>query len=125
LARTLAPTTTLSEQAALNHIAFGVAAARSTDLFVEDAQGTTLALSVTNASKAVPVGTRAIVFWADVDFFYRFNTTATTAEGAKALANDVTTVSVDPDDAEILVSSLQAILASGTGTLYVNWFSGS
>lgn len=110
---------TLSEQEALNAIANGVAAARSTDVFVNDAKGFTLSLSVTNASKAIPASVRAIAFWCDVAFRWRLNTTADTTNGAYASANEVVVVSIDPDDT-VAVTSLQAILASGTGTITGN-----
>src|SRR5688572_12102841 len=114
----------LSEQEALNAIATGVAAARTTDVFVNDAKGWTLALSATNASKAVPAGVRTIAFWCATAFRWRLNTAADTTDGAHANANEVTVITVDPDDSEA-VTSVQAILASGTDTLYGNWIFGT
>ena len=114
----------LSEQEALNAIATGVAAARSTDVFVSDAKGTTLALSVTNASKAVPAGVRVISFWCPAAFRWRLNTAADTTDGAYANANDVIAINIDPDDS-VPVTSVQAILASGTATLTINFVFGT
>lgn len=116
--------TSLSEQHALNAIAYGVAAARSTDVFVNDAQGTTLALSITNASKAVPANVRAIAFWCATAFRWRLNTAADTSTGAYASANDVVVISLDPTDT-VPVTTLQAILAAGTDTLTINWIFGT
>jgi len=122
------PDTTLSEQAALNAIVRGVSFARSTDTFVFDAKGWTLSLSVTNASKAVPADPlrviRAIAFWCDVDFRWRIGTAADLTDGAYALANDVIVIAIDPQDTSV-VSSIQAILASGSGTLIGNWIYGT
>lgn len=114
----------LSEQEALNAIATGVAAARSTDVFVNDAKGASLALSVTNASKAVPANVRVISFWCATAFRWRLNIAADTTDGAYADANDVVSISIDPDDTAA-VSTIQAILASGTATLYVNFVFGT
>lgn len=114
----------LSAQEALNAIATGVAAARSTDVFVNDAKGTTLALSVTNASKAVPANVRVLSFWCAAPFRWRLNTAADTTDGAYANANDVVSLSIDPEDTSE-VTSVQAILASGTATLYVNFVYGT
>lgn len=114
----------LSSQEALNAMAYGVAASRSTDTFVNDCKGTTLALSVTNASKAVPVGVRCICFWSASAFRWRLNAAADTTDGAYANANDVVSLSIDPDDTAA-VTSVQAILASGTATLYVNFVLGT
>ncbi len=114
----------LSEQEALNAIATGVAAARTTDTFVTDAKGWSLALSVTNASKAVPVNVRVISFWCSSAFRWRFNTAADVTDGAYANANDVVSITVDPEDSAP-VTTLQAILASGTATLYGNWVFGT
>lgn len=114
----------LSEQEALNAIVSGVAASRTTDVFVNDAKGTSLSLSVTNASKAVPANVRVITFWCATAFRYRLNTAADTTDGAYADANDVVTISVDPLDTAA-VASVQAILASGTATLYLNWVFGT
>jgi len=119
------PDTTLSEQAALNAIVRGVSFARSTDTFVNDVKGTTLALSVTNASKAVPGnGVRAIAFWCDVDFRYRLNTAADLTDGAYAKANDVVHIAIDPNDTQP-ISTVQAILSGGSGTLTINWVYGT
>ena len=125
MVRPIPLSTALSEQHALNAIATGVAAARSTDVFVNDAKGWTLALSVTNASKAVPATARVLVFWADVAFRWRLNTAADLTDGAYALANDVISIAIDPEDPEIVVDSIQAILATGTGTLTGNWIFGT
>jgi hypothetical protein len=118
------PDTTLSEQAALNAIVRGVSFARSTDTFVNDVKGATLALSVTNASKAVPAGVRAISMWADVAFRYRINTAADLTDGAFANALDVITMAIDPNDT-VGISTVQAILASGSGTLTLCWVYGT
>jgi hypothetical protein len=118
------PDTTLSEQAALNAIVRGVSFARSTDTFVNDAKGATLALSVTNASKAVPAGVRVITMWADVAFRYRLNTAADLTDGAYANANDIITMAIDPNDT-VGISTVQAILSGGTGTLTLNWIYGT
>lgn len=114
----------LSEQEALNAIAMGVAAARTTDVFVSDAKGWSLALSVTNASKAVPANVRVISFWCATAFRWRLNTTSDTTDGAYALANDVITLTVDPEDTAAVVT-VQAILAAGSDTLYGNWVFGT
>ena len=102
----------------------GIAAARTTDLFTNDARGTTLALSVTNASKAVPATARAATFWCSSAFRWRLNTAADTTDGAYANANDIVTVVLDPDDIAP-VTTLQAVLPSGTATLYINWAFGT
>jgi hypothetical protein len=114
----------LSEQEALNAIAYGVAAARSTDVFVNDARGWSLSLSVTNASKAVPANVRAVAFWCASAFRWRLNTAADTTDGAYAGANDVVVISVDPNDTAV-VTSVQAILEASTATLYGNWICGT
>jgi len=119
------PDTTLSEQAALNAIVRGVSFARSTDTFVNDARGATLALSVTNESKAVPGdGVRAIAFWCASDFRYRLNTAADLTDGAYAKANDVVHIAIDPNDTQP-ISSIQAILPTGSDTLYIVWVYGT
>lgn len=108
---------------ALNTIAKGYAAIRSSTVLVTDAKGGSLALSVTNASIAVPVANpevRTFSFWADVDFFFRMNTPATTALGAFVKANDIVEAIIDIKDT-LAPTAIHAILASGTGTLKVVW----
>lgn len=114
----------LSEQEALNAMVRGMAYLRTTDIFVTDCTGSTLALSVTNASRAIPAGVRAMTFWADVAFRWRLNTAADTTNGAYATANDAVTVSFDTDDT-VAPTTLQAVVASGTGTLTINFFAGT
>src|SRR5688500_11539158 len=109
------PDTTLSEQAALNAIVRGVSFARATDTFVNDAKGWTLSLSVTNASKAVPAGTRGVAFWCATAFRWRLNTAADVTDGAYAEANQVVVIAVDPSDTSAVVT-VQAILAAGSDT---------
>lgn len=122
--RVIRPSTDLSEQHALNAIATGVAGIRSTDVFLTDAKGTTLALSVTNASKAVPANVRALSFWCATAFRWRLNTAADLTDGAYGNANEVYVVTLDPDDTAA-VSTVQAILAAGTDTLYLNFVFGT
>jgi hypothetical protein len=109
-----------TEGDALNAIAKGYAAIRSSTVLVTDAKGTTLSLSVTNASKAVPAGVKTFSFWSDVDFYFRFNTPATTADGAFIKANDIVECIIDVADTSV-PTAIHAILASATGTLWINW----
>lgn len=113
-----------SEQEALNLIAYGVAGLRSTDIAITDVKGTTLALSVTDASKAIPVGARGAIFWCATAFQYRFDATADATNGAYATANSVNLASFDPAGTSA-PTTLHAILASGTDTLYVNFLFGN
>lgn len=121
---TLTRNSTLSSQDALNAIATGVAGMRTSDVFVNDAKGFSLALSVTNASKAVPANTRVVTFWCASAFRWRLNTAADTTDGAYANANDVVIVTIDPDDTSA-VATVQAILPSSTDTLYGNFVFGT
>jgi hypothetical protein len=112
----------LTEQEALNAIAFGIARARSTDFYVTDAKGATLALSVTNASKAVPAAISGMAFWCASDFRWRLDVAADLTDGAYTRAYDVVSLALNPDN---LPSTLQAVLASGSDTLYVSWLYGT
>ena len=112
---------TLTPQEALNAIAQGIARSRSTDFYATDVKGSTLALSVTNASKAIPAGVLGVAFWCASDFRWRLGAAADLVDGAYAKANDVIATSFDPD---AIPTTIQAILASETATLYINWLYG-
>ena len=122
--KVILPNTDLSEQHALNAIATGVAGMRTTDVFVNDAKGTTLALSSTNSSKAIPASVRVVTFWCATDFRFRLNTVADLVDGAYGKANDVISVTIDPDDTSP-VTTLQALLAAGNDTLYITFAFGT
>src|SRR4051812_4416726 len=117
MAPTLPRMTNLSEQHALNVIAYGVAGLRSTDIAITDAKGATLSLSVTDAAKAIPTGARGAVFWSASAFRYRFDIAADATDGAYADANDKQIVSFDPSG-NSAPATLHAVLPSSTDTLY-------
>jgi hypothetical protein len=124
MAATIARNSTLSAQDALNAMAFGIAGLRATDIAITDAKGTTLALSNTDAAKAIPSGVRGAVFWCATAFRYRFDIAADTTDGAYADANDKQIVSFDPAG-QSSPATLHAILPASTDTLYVNWLYGN
>lgn len=105
-------------------MASGVAGLRSTDIAIIDAKGTTLALSVTDAAKAIPTGARGAVFWCASAFQWRFDTAADSTNGAYSDANSKTVATFDPSG-NSSPATLHAILASSTDTLYVNFLFGN
>jgi hypothetical protein len=118
-----------TEGEALNAIAKGYAAIRSSTVLVTDAKGASLSLSVTNASKAIPAPPgngelgariRTFSFWADVDFFFRFNVAADITDGAFVKADDIVECIIDPTDPNV-PTTIQAVTSGATGTLKIVW----
>ena len=112
----------LTSREALNALALGIARSRFTDIYLNDIKGTSLALSTTNASKAIPANCLGASLWCASDFRWRINTAADLTDGAYARGYEVTSVLFDPD---ALPQTVQAILPSGSATLYINWLFGS
>lgn len=84
--------------------------------------GEEVALSTVDANESVPAGaTGAMLYCASSDFYWQLDAAAVAGDGGGALATAATwfNVALHPD-----VSTIHAILASGTATLQINFLYG-
>lgn len=82
-------------------------------------EGQELALSTSDASESVPTGaTSVILYCGSSDFYWQLDAEAVAGDGGGAFATAGTLFefNLHPD-----VSSIHAILASGTATLHINF----
>src|SRR3990167_1133366 len=87
----------LTSREALNALALGIARSRFTDIYLNDIKGTSLALSTTNASKAIPASCLGASLWCASDFRWRITPPAALTDGAYTRGFEVISVLSNPD----------------------------